>query len=307
MKPRQADATLVLACLLWGMSFVVVKLGLQFASPLTFAAIRFALAALVLAPFVRLERRFSRAELADGALLSLLLGIGFLTQMAGLQWTTPSRSAFFVALSSVLAPAIAVVALRERPRAALLAALALAALGVLFLTAPDRGGLNRGDALTLITAVLYGGHIVVTGVVARRHDPLRLVWLEIAGTAVLAAAGAAIIEDPRVSWSPQFTAALAYTAIGATVITLLLQMKAQRYLSAARASVLFCSETLFAAITSWLVLGERLSPAQWLGGGLILAGMMLAELKPSAISPQPSAAAVELSQPPNDISAPADS
>jgi drug/metabolite transporter (DMT)-like permease len=181
--------------------------------------------------------------------------------------------------------------MRERPRRLLLAALALAGTGVFFLTAPDRGGLNRGDALTLITAVFYGGHIVVTGVVARRFDPLRLVWLEIAGTTMLAALGAGLVERPHVSWSPGFLGALAYTAIGATVVTLLLQMKAQRYLSAARASVLFTGESLFAAITSWLVLDERLSSLQWLGGGLILAGMVMAELRsaPSAISHQLSA------------------
>lgn len=306
MKPRHADAMLLFACLLWGVSFVVVKLALESASPLAFAAIRFALAALVLAPFVRLRQRFSRTELADGALLSFLLGFGFLFQTTGLQWTTPSRSAFLIAISSVLAPAIAAIALRERPRAALLTALALAGAGVFFLTAPDRGGLNRGDALTLITAVLYGGHIVATGAVARRHDPLRLVWLEIAGTTLFAAVGAVFIEDVRVDWSPAFAAALAYTAIGATIVTLLLQMKSQRYMSAARASVLFCSESLFAAITSWIVLGERLTTAQWLGGGLILAGMVLAELRnaPSAISYRTSAVPVELTQPPNDISAP---
>ncbi len=282
---------MLFACLLWGVSFVVVKLALASASPLAFAAIRFALATLVLAPFVHLERRFTRAELASGALLSLLLGIGFLTQTTGLQWTTPSRSAFLVALSSVLAPAIAAVTLRERPRRAVLAALVLAGLGVFFLTAPDRGGLNRGDTLTLITAVLYGGHIVATGFVARRHDPLRLVWLEIAGTTILATVGALLVEDAHVAWSRGFVAALVYTALGATVVTLLLQMKAQRFMSAARASVLFCSESLFAAITSWLVLGERLSSSQWLGGGLILAGMILAEMRnmPSAISFQPSA------------------
>ncbi len=300
MTRRQADATLLFACLLWGVSFVVVKLALTSASPFAFTAIRFGAATMALAPFARLGTRFTRAELAGGAVLTLLLGIGFLTQTTGLQWTTPSRSAFLVALSSVLAPVIAAITLRERPRRALLLALALATLGVFLLAAPDRGGLNRGDGLTLITAALYGGHIVATGVVARRFDPLRLVWLEIAGTTLLAGFGAVFIEDAHVAWSPGFAAALAYTAIGATGITLLLQMRAQRYMSAARASVLFCGESLFAAATSWLVLGERLSPLQWLGGTAILGGMVLAELRtaPSGIGHQ----AVASNGAPDDIS-----
>lgn len=306
MTRRQAEATLLFACLLWGMSFVVMKLALASATPLAFATIRFLVASLVLAPFVRLGTRFTRAELAGGAILSLLLGVGYLVQTTGLQWTTPSRSAFLVALSSVLAPAVAAIALRERPRPLLLLALATAALGVFLLAAPESGGLNRGDLLTLITAALYGGHIVATGAVARRFDPLRLVWLEIVGTTVLAALGAVWLEDSRIVWSAGLWAALIYTGVAATVVTLLLQMKAQRHMSAARASVLFCAESLFAATTSWLVLGETLTTTQWLGGGLILAGLVLAELRntPSAVSPQLSAIPVELTPPPNDISPP---
>ncbi len=297
MSRRRADAQLVLACLVWGVSFVVVKQGLALASPLAFATVRFALAALLLAPFARLRRPFTRVELVGGGALSLLLGIGYLTQTVGLVWTTPSRSAFLVAISSVLAPAIAALALRERPSGRLLAALGLAAAGVFWLTAPDHGGLNRGDVLTLVTAVLYGGHIVTIGAFSRRGDPFHLVWLQIVGTALLAALGTVFFEQPHIAWTPGFVAVLLYTAAGATVATLLLQMHAQRHMSAARAAVLFCSESLFAATTSWLVLGERLSVGQWLGGGLILTGLVLAELKASSAS-------VEVAAPHGDITAP---
>jgi drug/metabolite transporter (DMT)-like permease len=288
---RRADAQLLLACLVWGVSFVVVKQALALATPLAFATVRFGLAALLLAPFARLRRPFTRRELVGGGALALLLGIGYLTQTIGLVWTTPSRSAFLVAISSVLAPGIAALALRERPTGRLLAALALAAAGVFWLSAPGRGGLNRGDGLTLITAVLYGGHIVTIDAFSRRGDAFHLVWLQIAGTAVLAAVGTLLFERPHIAWTPAFGAALVYTAAGATVATLLLQMHAQRHMSAARAAVLFCSESLFAATASWLVLGERLSAVQWLGGGLILMGLVTAELKaaPSAIGYRPSA------------------
>jgi drug/metabolite transporter (DMT)-like permease len=275
----RADVQLVFACFLWGVSFVVVKEGLASATPLAFAAVRFGLAALLLAPLARLRTPFTRTELLGGGALALLLGLGYLTQTIGLVWTTPSRSAFLVAISSVLAPGIAALALRERPSMRLLAALALAGAGVFWLTAPESGGLNRGDVLTLVTAVLYGGHIVTIGAFSRRGDPFHLVWLQILGTAVLAVLGTVFFEHSHIAWTPGFSAALIYTAAGATVATLLLQMHAQQHMSAARAAVLFCSESLFAATTSWLVLGERLSGAQWLGGGLILTGLVLAELR----------------------------
>src|SRR5436190_20050316 len=141
---RRADLTLALAALIWGVSFVVVKAGLAASTPLAFTALRFAIAALVLTPVARLGTPFTRGELRAGALLAALLAVGFATQAVGLVSTTPARSAFLVASSSVLAPVVAFVALRQRPRGWVLAALGLAALGMYLLTAPDAGGLNRG-------------------------------------------------------------------------------------------------------------------------------------------------------------------
>ena len=308
MNRRGADAALVVACFLWGISFVIVKRALDDATPLAFAALRFGIGAALLAPFAHLGRRFSARELGAGLLLAALLGFGFLFQTTGLVWTTPSRSAFIVAISSVLAPAMAAVALRERPGWPLVTAVLLAALGTYWLTAPDGGGLNRGDVLTLATAVLFGVQIVATTALSRRYDPLRLVWLQIAGTAVLGAAGAALFEQASIHWTRLFVWSLAYTALGPTVVALLLQMFSQRHMSSARAALLFCFETLFAAACSWLVMGERLSAQQWLGGGLILGGMVLAELPTahSAVGRQLSAvrSQVEVQGPGSDITDP---
>jgi len=283
---RRADLTLIAATLIWGAAFPVVKAALTSSTPLAFLAVRFVIAAVVLTPFTPLATPFSRREIAAGALLGVLLGGGFAAQVIGLVYTTPARSAFIVGISSVLAPLVAFVVLRERPRWTALGALLVAGLGIYFLTAPDAGGLNRGDIWTLGTAVLFGGQIVAVAELSRRHDPARLVWMQTAGTAVCAALGALVLEDARITWSPTFTAELIYSAVFATALALVLQMRAQRHMSSARAALIFCLEAVFAAAASWLWLGERLSLTQWFGGALILVGMVVAELPPS---PQPSA------------------
>ncbi len=275
---RRADLTLALAALIWGVSFVVVKAGLAASTPLAFTALRFAIAALVLTPVARLGTPFTRGELRAGALLAGLLAIGFATQAVGLVSTTPARSAFLVASSSVLAPVVAFVALRQRPRGWVLAALGLAAVGMYLLTAPDAGGLNQGDLWTLATAVCFGGQIVAVAELSRRYDPARLVWMETVGTAAGATLSAAVFENVQLRWSPALLGALGYSAVLATALALLWQVRAQRHMSSARAALLFCLEPLFAALASWIWFGERLSLLQWGGGGLILAGMVLAEL-----------------------------
>ncbi len=278
MTRRGADALLVAATFLWGSSFVLVKSALAYSSPLTFLALRFAVAAILLAPFVRWRPFPDARELAAGALLGALLATGFAANTIGLVYTTPSRSAFIVASSSVLTPLVAFLVVRERPRWTAVAALAVATAGMYFLTDPSAGGLNRGDLWTLGTAVAFGGQIVAVSELGRRFDVGRLVWMQTAITAVAAGLAAVLVENVRVEWTPALLAALGYCAVFATAVALLWQMRAQREMSSTRAALLFCFEPAFAAAASWLVLGERLSDAQWLGAALILGGMVLADL-----------------------------
>jgi drug/metabolite transporter (DMT)-like permease len=270
----------------WGVSFVIVKGALAASSPLAFLALRFAIATAVLAPFTDFRTPWSAAELRGGLLLTVLLATGFATQAVGLQYTTPARSAFIVALSSVLAPLVALIVLRHRPGWAVLVAVGIAGLGIYFLTAPDAGGLNRGDLWTLVTAVVFGGHIVAVAELSKRHDARRLVWLQLAGTTVGASVAAALLEPVRVAWSPGLIGALLFTGVIATAAALVWQMRAQRQMSSARAALLLCFEPVFATLASWVWLGERLSATQWVGAGLIVAGMILAELPGAARPPR---------------------
>ena len=276
MTQRRADLLLITAAAVWGVSFVVVKEVLAVSSPLLFVAMRFTLATLVLAPFVGLRRRFSAAELQAGIVLTLLLASGFATQAVGLQYTTPARSAFIVALSSVLAPIVAVVAVRHRMNTLGIGALVVAGVGIYFLTNPSGGGLNRGDMWTLITSVVFGGHIVAVSEFSKRFDARRLVWLQLPGTAVGVGLAAALFEPVRLSWTGPFIGALVFTAVFSTALALIWQMRAQRFMSSMRASLLLCFEPLFATLTSWLYWGERFSLTQGVGAGLILGGMVLA-------------------------------
>ena len=285
MTRRQADLTLLIATFLWGTSFVAVKSALSSATPFAFLTVRFGVATLLLAPGTRFDPRPTGRELRGGLLLGALVALGFITQTAGLVITTPSRSAFIVSVSSVLAPIIALAILGQRPGWLTPLGLALATLGIYLLTAPDAGGLNRGDLLTLVCAVTFGGQIVGVTELTRDYDARRLVWFQVAGTAAVAGLAAVLLERPQIRWTWGFVGALAYTVAFASTLCFILQMRAQRHMSSARAALIFCFEPLFAALTAWLVLGERLAVTQWLGGALIVLGMIAADLPASRAVP----------------------
>ena len=275
---RGADALLIAATLTWGVSFVIVKQALSASTPLAFLSIRFAFATLALTPLVDFRAPWSRGELRGGLLLTLLLATGFACQAVGLQYTTPARSAFIVALSSVLAPLVALIVLRHRTGWMVLIALAIAGVGIYFLTSPDAGGLNRGDLWTMITAVVFGGHIVAVTELSKHYEARRLVWLQIAGTTVGVSIATLLLEPVRIAWSAGLIAALVFTGVIATAVALVWQMRAQRHMSSARASLLLCLEPVVAAVTSWFYWGEELSLTQALGAALIFVGMVLAVL-----------------------------
>jgi len=275
---RRSDLLLVAAAAVWGVSFVVVKDALTDASPLLLLGVRFTIATLVLAPFINLRGGFSAAELRAGLLLTVLLASGFATQAVGLQYTTPARSAFIVAMSSVLAPVIAMVLLKHRTGWLVLLALVIAGVGIYFLTAPDAGGLNRGDMWTLITAVVFGGHIVAVTEFSKRFEAERIVWLQLPGTAVGTLIAALVLEPMRLAWSVGFGVALLFLGVMATAVALVWQMRAQREMTSARASLLLCFEPVFAALTSRFFWGESFTLSQGVGALLILAGMVLAVL-----------------------------
>lgn len=280
MTRRSADLLLLTAAAVWGVSFVIVKEALNNASPLLFLGLRFTIATVALTPFIQLRGGFSRGELRAGLILTLLLASGFATQAYGLQFTTPARSAFIVAMSSVLAPFIAMVLLKHRTGWLVVVALLIAGAGIYFLTAPNAGGggLNRGDLWTLITAVVFGGHIVAVSEFSKQFEAERLVWLQLPGTAVGSFIAALTLERMRFDLSPGLIAALLFLAIMSTTVALVWQFRAQRQMSSARASLIFCFEPVFAAITSRLFWDETFTLSQGAGAGMILVGMILAVL-----------------------------
>ena len=278
MTNGRAAAGLVLVSLVWGASFTVVKETLVAISPLLLVAVRFGLATLVAAPALR---GLARRELAAGLVLGALFWGGLAFQTMGLELTTPSRSAFITGLSTPLIPLVAWLVHRAAPRRAVLFAVALGAAGLYFLTDPAGGGPNRGDLLTVVCAALFAGHIVATGVLSHRGPAMRLLAVQFATTALLAAAAAPLVGRPRIEWSLGLMGALVFLSTTA-VATFWFQLRAQRVLAPATTGLIFMLESVFATLTSWVVTGETLAPGQWAGAALIVAGMAVPLLAPGA-------------------------
>jgi drug/metabolite transporter (DMT)-like permease len=298
-----ADLALGFCALIWGATFVVIKDALSDISVVLYLALRFGLAAAVMAAIYWPSiRQLTRKTAWAGAQIGFFMFGGYVFQIAGLKFTTPSKAAFITGSCVVFVPILLGVFGRRRIPAWIWMGALTALAGLYFLTVPSQGlgALNRGDPLVLVCAVMFALHMIFIGRHVARHSVAALSFLQVATTAVLSAlllpvASLARWEQPRVAWTGYLVFAILITAIGATVIGFSLQTWAQQYTSPSHAAILVSLEPVFAAITSLLVGGERLVARTLLGAGLILAGILLAEWRAPAAgeSPVPSISAAE--------------
>jgi len=273
MTRGQGIAALVFIAIVWGCCFTLIKQTLTLVSPLVFLAIRFLLASALVLPWFR---GLSRRELVGGLVLGVLFWGGFVFQTVGLQYTTPSRSGFITGLSTPFVPIAYFMVYRRAPGLRTTLAVLVTGVGMYLLTRPGgmSGGINLGDLLTLGCAVLFAFQIVAVGHYAVAVRPERLLAIELGLTGVLSALVAPALETPRLAVVPGALVALAFLSVTAAV-TFYLQLGAQKVVSPALTAIIFTLEALAAAVTSWVVLGETLTPGQWLGGMLILGGAVL--------------------------------
>jgi len=278
-KAALADGVLVVVTAIWGSSFVVVQDAVRLADPFTFLVLRFTLAAALL---TALDWRglADRKLVVAGAWLGALLFVGFITQTAGLQFTTPSRSGFLTGLSVLLVPFVSLVLFRKWPSPPVLLGVGLAVAGLWFLTGGASGGgvaTAKGDLLTIACAVAFAFYIVLLEPQARVHRPAPLVAVQLWVVVLLALVALPFVPRHFES-SPALWWGIAYTALMSTAVCLLAQTWAQARTSAVRAALIFALEPVFAALFSVMLGRERLGSRELAGGTLIVLGIVAAEL-----------------------------
>ena len=277
----QADLALAGVTFIWGATFVVVKEALKSASTLVFLALRFTLAAIVLALlFGRRMERPARGALAAGVAAGAVLFLGYLFQTLGLRLTTPAKSAFITGLSVVLVPVLGGLFYRTRPSWNALAGVGCGAAGLYLLAAPAGAWrLSAGDWLTLLCALAFGLHILLLGRFSRRVGAAVLSVIQVAVAAAMALGSFWWAEPSFVRWTAQLGGAVLGCGILATALAFFVQTWAQQFTSPTHTALIFTLEPVFAWLTSYVVMGESLEGRSVWGAALILTGIVASELK----------------------------
>jgi len=158
--------------------------------------------------------------------------------------------------------------------------------GLLFLNYNNSFNFNLGDFLVLLCAVSFALHIISVGLYTKKLDYVLLVIIQLATVFVLSLLMALFFERPEIhlSYSSNVWWAIILTGVFATALAFYMQNRFQRYSTATKTAIIFSGEPIFAAVFAYLLLGEKVGLIAWIGGLLIIFGMIISQSKFKSMS-----------------------
>ena len=285
-----SDLILLLAAVIWGFAFVAQRVGMEHVGPFTYTGVRFALGTFALLPFlwvrlskkkeiVQSENRAQRGKLMIGMIMTGLFLFGGVTfQQLGLQTTSAGKAGFITGLYVVFIP-FAGLLFGQRSGLVIWIGAALSIIGLYFLSMSGEFRLSPGDQLVFWCAVMFTFHVLFIAWLSPLMDSFLLAVMQFAITAVLSLMIAFAIEPVEFSSIADAWIPIAYGGLLSVGVAYTLQVVAQQTAHPAYASIILSLEAVFAVLGGWLILDETFTPRMFLGCALMMAGMVLVQLK----------------------------
>jgi drug/metabolite transporter (DMT)-like permease len=290
MSRPLAVLLLLVATAIWGLAFVAQKAAMAHMGPLTFSGTRFLLGGVALLPFALVELRrkapagprFTPRLWLQIAILCVAFFAGSILQQYGLAQTSVTNSGFLTALYVLFVPLIAFLVLRARPHPIIYLGAPLALIGIFYLNGGHLAALNLGDLLVIVSAVFWGGHVFMLGLLSRETGlPVVLSAITFISVGVVCLALAFGFETPDFADIAAGWVQILYVGLMSTALAFTLQAIAQQHVPSANAAIVLSAESLFAALGGALILGERLPLVGYAGAALIFFAIILVEAIPA--------------------------
>ena len=304
-RPLASESLLLLASAIWGFAFVAQRVAMDHIGPFTFNAVRFALGSLpMLALIARARRRGNggrahlraasapagsrpaeapdrpplRGLLLSGLAAGALLYGGASLQQLGIVHTTAGKAGFITGLYVIIVPILGLV-WKMHPRPSVWAGAVLGLVGLFLLSVTEHFTIGLGDSLVLAGAFFWAGHVILVGWLIRRIDVGTLAFLQFTTCAILSFLTALLVEDIRIDGIIAAAGPILYGGFISVGIAYTLQLIGQRRTPPSHAAVILGLEAVFAAVGGWAVLNETLSSRALAGCSLMLAGVIVSQLR----------------------------
>lgn len=279
---------LLLAALIWGSTFVAQSVGSESVGAFTFVACRSFLAGFALLPLAifraRAEQKRSVPTQASRRTLWLggaLCGIAFVAasslQQIGVGMTTVGKAGFITALYIVIVP-ICGIFVKKRVPWHLWCGVGIAVAGMYFLCITEQLTVERGDLFVFLCAVVFSLHILIIDHFSSKVDGVQMSCIQFFVAGALCLVPMLLLEKPSFAAVSAAAFPILYAGLLSGAVGFTLQIVAQKELQPTVASLIMSLESVFSALSGWLILHEKLSARELLGCGLVFSAVILAQI-----------------------------
>ncbi|MFB5676152.1 DMT family transporter [Paenibacillus terreus] len=277
MTQKKANWILATVSLAWGLSYLLMKLGVQGIPPFNMTALRCGIAFLVTAlVFFPKIRKVDVKTLKYSAVCGALLCGLFTGLLYGLKSTTASSAGFLTSTTVIMVPILQAIITRKLPHSKIMLGVIVVSAGLLLLTSGDRFALDIGSVYCLVAALMYAIHIIVSNRFVREVDSLQLGIYQLGFAALFASVGMLAFEQPVLPSTPVHWVAVLGLALICSAYGFVMQSIAQRYTTPESVGFLFSLEPVFSAIFAFAFLNEIMGLQGYIGAGIILMGVFIA-------------------------------
>lgn len=290
-KNLKGSIMLLITSFIWGTAFVAQSDGMNYVEPFTYNAMRTLLGGFVLIPIILIFKAVGKHTGAPplnyslentvkgGICCGVVLFIASSFQQFGIAYTTTGKAGFITALYIVLVPLLLGMILKKAVPLKMWLFVLIAVVGFWFLCINEDFRISKGDFLVLCCALFFAVHIIVVDhFIEQNTDGMLMSCIQFFTAAVFMLIGMFVFESPNINSIIDAKIPVLYAGIMSSGVAYTMQILGQRYTAPTIATLLMSLESVFAALSGWLILHEKLSPKELCGCGLVFTAVILAQL-----------------------------
>ncbi len=283
---------LLVTAFIWGSAFVAQSTGAEYVGPFTFICLRNILGAVVLLPVIftldtikkkngtyqKFGKKDYKTLFSGGIACGVALCFASVFQQLGIdEGTEPGKAGFITALYILLVPIFSIF-LKKKVRPVIWLCVAVSVVALYLLCVKEDNSVRVSDIFVLICAALYSVHILIIDKFSPKTDGVRLSAVQFAVASVISFIPAVVFEgidfDAIISAAPS----VAYAGIMSSGVAYTLQIVAQKRTEPTLASMVMSLESVFAVLTSLVVLHQVPSFREAVGCALMFGAIIVAQL-----------------------------
>ena len=280
-KERLGTIGIFLTALIWGYSFVAVKVVVKEIEPFYLVGIRNLAGGIFLSlVFFKRIKNISKKDIILSIPVGIALFLGFFLQTMSSKFITASKVAFFTGSYVIFIPFFSWLIYKKRPHISAFIAAVITVLGLYLLSSFEGfSSIEAGDLLALLCAVVFAVHLMLIDKMLEYVDGIIMAALQLIIAGIVSLSVGEVTSTPfNVNVSSEAIYSLIYLAVGATGIAYLLQTVSQKYVNPSKAGIILSLESFLGALGGVIFMKDPVTVNFVIGGVCMISAIFICEL-----------------------------